>query len=171
MKKRWNPFKGLTKRQKRILLGSGAGILGILLIIIIIYLCSGGKKEQSDLVRRDALGDTIVDTSTRDSKAHGSSGKGLGAKVHLNNTPSESHSQDEIEENLDNNETLKTTEKEHHKLPAETPELVPQNTETKTPIAPKKESQKKQPATSLKTCAEYQGALAEALKKRAKRLI
>ena len=170
MKKKWNPFRGLTKRQRRILFGSGAGILGILLIIIIIYLCSGGKKKQSDLVKRDALGDANEATSTNDSKARGSSGKGLGAaRVNENNSLSTSQSQDESGENPDNSENQKTAEKVHERLPVATPELVPQNTETKTPIAPKKESPKKQPSTSLKTCADYQGALAEALKKTSKK--
>ena len=57
MKKKWN----LTKRQRTILFGSGAGVLGLLTTIIIVYLLSRNTTEQTVLGRKKVpVGDKTV---------------------------------------------------------------------------------------------------------------
>ena len=68
-------------------------------------------------------------------------------------------------------ETQKTIEKTHNVDPNETTKLTHPNSETpqKKDITPEKKSEKKHPQDTLKTCAECQSALAEALKKTSKK--
>ena len=138
----------MTKRQKRILYGSGAGILGILLTIIIIYICSGGNKKQSDLVRSNALLDRVGCAS--DSRAVGAAGRSLQAMNYAPNTSSGSISQEETELNKENE--------------SQTAKVIKNSTFTETT----KKQQDAEPAAlvvkPLQTCEDYQGALAEALK-------
>ena len=150
MKRKWNLFQGLTKRQKKVLFGSGAGTLGILFIIIIIYLCSGGKKEQSDPVRRDVLGDAIEATSTSGSEAVEAAGRSLQANIHTPNTSSGSASQEETE--VDNELETQTAKVIKNPTPPEPPKKQPDVEPPKPVVNP------------LQTCEDYQSALAKALK-------
>ena len=109
--------------------------------------------------------DNSAEASGRnESGVRGQAGKILGAKTIVAIPPSSpSNSKDEDEESGgENGETIKKTGNTSTKV-------TPENKDNNVPTAPVKETNKKQPTASLKTCADYQNALGEALKKTSKK--
>ena len=161
MKKYKNFFKSLTKRQKITLTGVGAGVLSLVIIVLIVCLWPKKEKAKQSVSTVKDSGENSSDASRRNES--GQAGKSLGAKTLVTNPPPGPDSQDKSEEPGESNETLTKTEKASKKTSDEAAKVTPEL------ITPVKETKKKQATESLKTCADYQNALAEALKRTSKK--
>ena len=161
-----NTFKSLTKRQKLILAGVSAGLLSLVMIVIIACLWPKEEKRKQNISGEKEIGDSDNPSEAYRRNEPGV-GKSLGAKTLVANYSPASDSQGKSEEPNESSETR--TEKASKKTSDEAPKVTPDLIETKVLITPVKEIQKKQPTVSLKTCADYQSALSEALKKNNKK--
>ena len=165
-----NPVKSLSKRQKRIFVGLCTGVLSLVIIVLIVCLWPRKEKGKQSIYNGMDAGDNSSETSHRhESGIGGQAGKILGAKTLVPNPHPASDSQDKSEEPGESSETLTETEKTFKKTSEEAAKVTPEVTETKSVIAPEKEIKKKDTIVSFKTCADYQSALAEALKKTSKK--
>ena len=170
VKKKKNYFKSLTKRQKIILAGVSAGLISLVIIVIIFCLWPREEKRKQNISGEMKAGHNLSEASRRNEPGVGRQArKILGAKTLVPYPPPASDSQEKSEDPGESNETLTKTEKASKKTSEEAPKVTPDLIETKAPITPVKEIQKKQPTVSLKTCADYQSALSEALKKNNKK--